>query len=176
MMVSQEVPLLRFFFVRESVVSYLMFVLWLFVPPLSFFWCLDMIDFIIVAFPKYLLLCVCKILIYPQQAHNVETMSIQRWFNDKPLNQRWIHNENTPIQIYWKFHHQKTEFSDKKSDIIHISAQNIDCVYSFEPPLWGGFNEYSQSMFLSRYMKNSVYPCKPQFYYIKVVFEGVKII
>ena len=32
----------------------------------------------------------------------------------------------------------------------HISAQNIDCGYSFEPPCRGGFNEYSQSMFLSR--------------------------
>ena len=28
----------------------------------------------------------------------------------------------------------KTEFSDKKSDINHISAQNIDCGYSLEPP------------------------------------------
>ena len=25
-------------------------------------------------------------------------------------------------------------FSDKKSDIFHISAQNIDCGYSLEPP------------------------------------------
>ena len=25
-------------------------------------------------------------------------------------------------------------------------------------------------------MKNNVYPCNPQFYYIKVGFEGVKII
>ena len=25
-------------------------------------------------------------------------------------------------------------------------------------------------------MKNNVYPCKPQFYYIKVGFKGVKII
>ena len=37
-------------------------------------------------------------------------------------------------------------------------------------------NEYSQSMFLSRNKKNNVYPCKPQFYYIKVGFKGVKII
>ena len=40
----------------------------------------------------------------------------------------------------------------------------------------GGSNEYSQSMFLSRNKKNNVYPCKPQFYYIKVGFKGVKII
>ena len=39
----------------------------------------------------------------------------------------------------------------------------------------GGSNEYPQSMFLSRNKKNIVYPCKPQFYYIKVGFKGVKI-
>ena len=38
--------------------------------------------------------------------------------------------------------------SDKKnSDIFHISAQNIDCGYSLEPPRRGGSNEYPQSMF-----------------------------
>ena len=31
-------------------------------------------------------------------------------------------------------------------------------------------------MFLSRNKKNNVYPCNPQFYYIKVGFKGVKII
>ena len=31
-------------------------------------------------------------------------------------------------------------------------------------------------MFLSRKKKNNVYPCKPQVYYIKVRFKGVKII
>ena len=42
------------------------------------------------------------------------------------------HYENTPIQIYmyWEFHHQNWKFSDKNSDIFHISAQNIDCAYS----------------------------------------------
>ena len=35
---------------------------------------------------------------------------------------------------------------------------------------------YQQSMFSSRNIKNNVYPCKPQFYYIKVGFKGVKII
>ena len=36
-------------------------------------------------------------------------------------------------------------------------------------------NEYPQSMFLSRNKKNNVYPCKPQFYYIKVAFKGPKL-
>ena len=42
---------------------------------------------------------------------------------------------------------KKGKFSDKKSDIFHISAQNIDCVYSLEPPRRGGSNEYPQSIF-----------------------------
>ena len=59
-------------------------------------------------------------------------------------------------------------FQIKISDIFHISAQNIDCGYSLEPP--------RRSMFLDRNKKNNLYPCKPQFYYIKVGFKGVKII
>ena len=42
--------------------------------------------------------------------------------------------------------------------------------------LRGGSNEYPQSMFSSKNKKNNAYPCKPQFYYIKVGFERVKII
>ena len=61
----------------------------------------------------------------------------------------------------------------KKSDIFHIFAQIIDCEYSLELPQRGS-SEYPQSMFLSRNKKNNVYPCKPQFYYIKVGFKGVK--
>ena len=67
-------------------------------------------------------------------------------------------------------------FRLKKSYILHISDQNIDCGYSLEPPRRGGSNGYPQSMFLSRNKKNNVYPCKPQFYYIKVGVNGVKII
>ena len=67
-------------------------------------------------------------------------------------------------------------FQIKRSDIFHISALNIDCGYSLEPPGRGDSNEYQQSMFLSRNKKTNVYPCKPQFYYIKVGFKGVTII
>ena len=53
-----------------------------------------------------------------------------------------------PIQVYWKFYHQKNEnFSIKNSDISHNSTQNIDCGYSLEPPQRGSSNEYPQSMF-----------------------------
>ena len=67
------------------------------------------------------------------------------------------------------------KFSDKKFDIFHMSPQNIDG-FSLEPPRQGGYNEYPQYMFLSRNKKNNVYPCKPQCYYIKVGFQGFKII
>ena len=85
------------------------------------------------------------------------------------MGKRAIHHENTPIQIYWKFYHQKYKnFQIKILIFFHISAQNIDCGYSL--------NEYQQSMFLTRNKKDNVYPCKPQFYYIKVGFKGAKII
>ena len=67
-------------------------------------------------------------------------------------------------------------FQIKNNNICHISAQNIDCGCSLELPRRGGSNEYPQPMFLSRNKKNKVYPCKPQFYYMKVGFKGVKII
>ena len=64
----------------------------------------------------------------------------------------------------------------KNSGSFHISAKNIDCAYSLEPPGRGGSNEYSQSMFLSRNNKITVYPYKPQFNCIKVGFKVVKTI
>ena len=38
-------------------------------------------------------------------------------------------------------------FQIKNSDIFHVSAQNIDCGYSLEPPHRGGSNEHPQSVF-----------------------------
>ena len=84
-----------------------------------------------------------------------------------------MHYENMPIQIYKKKSPPKTEnFQIKKADIFHVSAQNMDCGYSLEPSQRGGSNEYPQSMFLSRNKKNNVYPCKLQFYYMKMGFKG----
>ena len=69
------------------------------------------------------------------------------------------------------------KFSDKNSEIFHISAQNIDCGYSLEPPCRGGSDEYPQSMFLSRNKKNNVYPVNHIFFFrLKVGFKGVDII
>ena len=67
---------------------------------------------------------------------------------------------------------KKRKCSDKKLWYFYIAAQKIDCGYALEPPRRGGSNKYPQSMFLSRNKKNNVYPCKPQFYYIKVGFKG----
>ena len=88
-----------------------------------------------------------------------------------------VHYENMPIQIYWKILPPKNEnFQIKFFYIFHISVQNIDCGYSLEPPHRGGSNEYQESMFLSRNKKINVYPCKPQFCYIKVGLKGINII
>ena len=62
----------------------------------------------------------------------------------------------------------------KNSGSFHISALNIDCLYSLEPPRRGS-NEYPQSIFWAQIRKTNVYYCKPQFYCIKVWFKGVKI-
>ena len=40
-------------------------------------------------------------------------------------------------------------FSDKKSDIFQISAQNIDCGYSLEPPRRGGSNRLVEAVLTS---------------------------
>ena len=61
----------------------------------------------------------------------------------------------------------------KNSDIFPISAQNIDCGYSLEPPRRGGSNEYPQC-FLAEIRKIMYTPANP--YYIEVGFQGVKII
>ena len=54
------------------------------------------------------------------------------------------HITKTRIYKYIEnFTSKNWKFSDKVSDIFHISAQNIDCGYSLEPPL-------PKSMFLSR--------------------------
>ena len=79
------------------------------------------------------------------------------------------HYENTPIQIYRQFHLQKLKFSNKKKKkkkndfFFHISAQNIDCGYSLEPPRRGGSNEYPQSMFPAKIRKIMYTPVNPSF-------------
>ena len=62
---------------------------------------------------------------------------------------------------------KKWKFSDEKF---------LYFIYIWSKHRRGGSNEYPQSMFFSRNKKNNVYSGKPQFYYIKVGFKGVKII
>ena len=73
---------------------------------------------------------------------------------------------------------KKWRFSDKNSDTFHISAQNIDCGYSLEPPrrggsqwLWyslepprrGGSNEYHNLCFSAEIRKIMYTPVNPSF-------------
>ena len=51
----------------------------------------------------------------------------------------------------------------KHSGSFQISALNIDCGYSLEPPRRGGSNENTQSMFLSRNKKIMYTPVNPCF-------------
>ena len=82
-------------------------------------------------------------------------------------NPYFVHYENTPIQIYRKFHPQKLKIfkknKQKNSDIFHISAQNIDCGYSLETPRQGGSNECTQSMFCAERRKILYTPVNPSF-------------
>ena len=76
----------------------------------------------------------------------------------------FFHYENTPIEIYRKFHLQKLKIFRKKQQqknlIFFIFLLKTDCGYSLEPPHRGGSNEYTQSMFLSKNKKNNVNPSK----------------
>ena len=106
---------------------------------------------------------------------DVSGISVVRNKNDNSLRKHTYSNKMKILPP------KKENFQIKNSDIFHIFAQNIDCGYSLEPPWWGGSNEYPQCMFLSKKKKkkkrkkNTVYPCKPQFYYINVGFKGIKI-
>ena len=66
-------------------------------------------------------------------------------------------------------------FKYKKSDIFHISALNIDCMYSLEPPHRGGSNEYPQSMFWAEIRKLMYTPVNPSFTILKWGLRGSKL-
>ena len=68
------------------------------------------------------------------------------------------------VEFMESFTSKKTKiFQIKNSDIFHISAQNIDCGYSLEPPRRGGSNEYPQSMFYAEIRKIMYTPVNPSF-------------
>ena len=55
------------------------------------------------------------------------------------------------------------KFSEKNPDIVNISAQNIDCGYSLEPPRQGGSNEYHNLCFWAEIRKIMYTPVNPSF-------------
>ena len=82
---------------------------------------------------------------------------------------RKLHITKTRLFQYIENFTTKNEsFQIKTSDIVHISAQNIECEYPLEPTRRGrgGSNEYPQSMYLNR-NKKIMYT---------VGFKGIKII
>ena len=121
-------------------------------------------DRIRTAFDDYLLMMFITFLYKSQRQETYLRTYAQSKTSDQPKqsqsdkNIHWAsffiaknYYENTPIQIYRKFLLQKLKiFQIKNSDIFHISAQNIDCGYSLEPPRRGGSNEYPQSMFCAK--------------------------
>ena len=66
-------------------------------------------------------------------------------------------------------------FRRKNSDIFHISAQKHRLWVLVRTALWAVLMSTTIYV-LSRHKRNNVCPYKPQFYYIKVGFKGVKII
>ena len=61
----------------------------------------------------------------------------------------------------------------KKFDIFLIFAQNIDCGYTLEPPAEAV--RVPTIYVLEPKYEIKVYPCKPQFHYIKVGCKGAFI-
>ena len=97
-------------------------------------------------------------------------ISLQAWCHSLYYRTKTL-RKHAYSRLYIENFTSKTEnFQIKNSDIFQISAQNIDRGYSLEAPRRGASNEFPQSMFLSWNKENNVYPCKPQFYYIKVGF------
>ena len=76
------------------------------------------------------------------------------------------HYENKPIQIYWKFHHQKLKFWYFSN---FCSKHRLWVLV--RTTLSRQFYRVHTIYVLSKNKKNNVYPCKPQFYCIKVGFK-----
>ena len=82
------------------------------------------------------------------------------------------HHESMPIYLWpLKPHFYIVKLGFTGVYIIFlISAQNVDCGYSLEPPRWGGSNEYPQSMFWAEIWQ------KYQNFYLKTFsFLAVKL-
>ena len=69
---------------------------------------------------------------------------------DQSIKKTYLYNFN-PLKPH--FYIVKQRFTGVYI-IFLISAQNIDCVYSLEPPYQTGSNDYPQSMFWAEKWKN----------------------
>ena len=89
------------------------------------------------------------------------------------------HHENTPIQIQCILKILQTKrrkFSDKIFWYFSYSCSKHRLLVLVRTASARRFERDPQSMYFLQNKKNNVYPCEPQFYYIKVGFKGVKII
>ena len=102
------------------------------------------------------------------------------------INPYLTHYENMPMQYIENFLVAKIEIFIRNVLIFFLFLlQNIDCGYSLEPPRRGVLtsNRLAEAVLTSTHnlcfgakiRKISIYPCIPQFYYIKVGYEGVYI-
>ena len=83
------------------------------------------------------------------------------------LDLSWYGSNITPIQIFWKtLPPKKWKFSDKNSDILHISAQNIDC---------GCSTSTHNLCFWAEIRKIMHIPVNPSFTILKWCFRGSKL-
>ena len=86
------------------------------------------------------------------------------------------HYENTPMQYTAAIFHgcKNVHFQMNFLNIFLIFAQNIDCGYTLEPPqLIEAVLTSTHNLCFGAKIRKKVYPCKTQFYYIKVGCKGV---
>ena len=79
------------------------------------------------------------------------TSGLVRLAESDQQNLHWTYEyENKPIQIYWKFYHQKMKIFRLKVWYFSYFCSKHRLWYSLEPPRRGGSNEYPQSMFFEQ--------------------------
>ena len=90
-----------------------------------------------------------------------------RQFFEHPITKTYLYNLD-PLKPH--FYIVKLGFTGVYI-IFLISAQNIDCGYSLEPPRRGGSNEYPQSMFCAEVWKISEFFLSENFQFLEIKFS-----
>ena len=96
----------------------------------------------------------------PDDIENLSNNEEVKWMNE--LMNECI-TKTRLFKCIENFTTQNWKFSDKNSDSFHISAPNIDCGYSLEPPRCGGSNEYPQSVLWTEMRKIMYTPVNQSF-------------